>query len=122
VHQGRGGFRIDSHIRKIREVYGRRRNLAISALERELPEGVRFTRPQGGLFLWIELPQSINARELLTRYLERNVAFVPGGSFFPNGGHEHTMRINFSNMPDEKVEMGLSILGEEIRRMVERKN
>lgn len=63
--------------------------------------------PKGGLFAWVELPQEVNARDVLAKCLEKNVAFVPGGSFFPNGGRENTFRINFSNMPDERIIEGL---------------
>ena len=80
-------------------------------MEETFPKTVSFTRPQGGLFAWITLPGEIDARELLQECLARNVAFVPGGSFFPNGGHENTFRINFSNMPEERIETGIRILG-----------
>ena len=93
-------YDIDEHIAKIREVYRRRRDLTVKTMEEEFPEGVTFTRPQGGLFAWVELPTNINARDVLEKSLEKNVAFVPGGSFFPNGGKENTFRINFSNMPE----------------------
>lgn len=109
-------YDIDAHIAKIRSVYRTRRDLAVATMEREFPKEARFTRPQGGLFLWVELPEGINARELLTACLERDVAFVPGGAFFPNGGSENTMRINFSNMPEKRIVEGLTIIGEEIRK------
>jgi 2-aminoadipate transaminase len=102
---------IDAHIGKLRAVYKRRRDIAVSVMEAEFPEGVSFTRPQGGLFAWAELPEHIDARALLARSLERKVAFVPGGSFFPNGGHENTMRLNFSNADDNQLAEGLKRLG-----------
>ena len=71
-----------------------------------LPDAVEITHPEGGLFLWLTLPEGVNARELLEKSLEQHVAFVPGGAFFPNGGHENTARINFSCMPPEKIEEG----------------
>ncbi|MEL7564853.1 MAG: PLP-dependent aminotransferase family protein [Dehalobacterium sp.] len=111
-------YDIDEHITKIREVYRRRRDLTIKTMEDEFPEGVTFTRPQGGLFAWVELPAHINAREVLEKCLERNVAFVPGGSFFPNGGKENTFRINFSNMPEERIVIGLKCLAEVLREFI----
>ncbi len=102
---------IDAHIAKIQAVYRRRRDLTLRLMEETFPKTVSFTRPQGGLFAWITLPGEIDARELLQECLARNVAFVPGGSFFPNGGHENTFRINFSNMPEERIETGIRILG-----------
>jgi len=111
---------IDVHIRSIKETYLRRRDLAVGIMRSEFPEGVRFTEPEGGLFAWIELPRNMNAREILERCLERKVAFVPGGSFFPNGGHENTLRINFSNMPEERIVIGLRILAETISEHLRR--
>lgn len=108
-------FDIDAHIAKIREVYKRRRDLAIRTLEAELPPSVHFTRPEGGLFLWVTLPSDTNARDLLKKCMERGVAFVPGGSFFPNGGRENTMRVNFSNAQDEKLVAALKIVADVIK-------
>lgn len=104
-------YNIDDHIKKIKEVYRKRRDLAIETMSKYFPENISFTHPNGGLFAWIELPKHINARDVLTKSLEKNVAFVPGGSFFPNGGHENTFRINFSNMPESRIVEGLKILG-----------
>jgi 2-aminoadipate transaminase len=103
-------YDIDEHIARILEVYRRRRDLTVKTMEAEFPKGVSFTRPQGGLFAWVELPKHVNARDVLVRSLEKNVAFVPGGSFFPNGGRENTFRINFSNMPEERILEGLTCL------------
>lgn len=111
-------YDIDEHIEKIREVYRERRNLAIRTMEKEFPSEVKFTRPQGGLFMWIELPKEINARHVLEKCLERNVAFVPGGSFFPNGGNENTFRINFSNMPNDRIIEGITYIGEVLREYI----
>jgi 2-aminoadipate transaminase len=87
-------------------------------MERLFPEGIIFTRPQGGLFSWVELPANINARDVLVKSLEKNVAFVPGGSFFPNGGKENTFRINFSNMPEDRIVEGLERLAEVLREFI----
>lgn len=104
-------YDYDKHISKIREVYLNRRNLAVETMEQYFPKSVVFTRPQGGLFAWVELPEHCNARDILVKSLEQNIAFVPGGSFFPNGGHENTFRINFSNMDEERIVDGLKRLG-----------
>ena len=104
-------FDLDASIARICEVYRRRRDAMLSAIESEFPPGVSWTTPRGGLFLWATLPKGVSARELLVRALERNVAFVPGGSFFPNGGHENTLRLNFSNMPEERIAEGIRRLG-----------
>jgi len=111
-------YDIDEHINKIREVYRRRRDLTVKTMEDEFPKRVSFTRPQGGLFAWVELPTNVNARDVLKKSLEKNVAFVPGGSFFPNGGNENTFRINFSNMPEERIVEGLKCLAGVLREFV----
>lgn len=108
-------YDIDKHIAKIIEVYKKRRNIAMECIERYFPDNIKFTRPEGGLFTWIELPEHIPAREVLEKCLERKVAFVPGGSFFPIENKENTFRINFSNMPEERIVKGLQIIGEVIK-------
>lgn len=105
-------YDIDEHIRKIIEVYRKRRDIAVECMERYFPAGVKYTRPHGGLFTWIELPEEISAREILQKCLEQKIAFVPGGSFYPVEHRENTFRINYSNMPEEKIIKGLRILGE----------
>ncbi|MDK2918839.1 MAG: 2-aminoadipate transaminase [Candidatus Petromonas sp.] len=108
-------YDLDEHIEKIKKLYKKRRDLMIQTMEQHFPKEVKFTRPEGGLFTWAELPEHINTRELMKKALEKNVAFVPGGSFFPNGGHENTMRINYSNMPEDKIVKGIKILAEVIK-------
>lgn len=98
---------LEGHIETLRAVYRRRRDAMLAALDAHLPGGVRFMRPAGGLFLWLELPDGLDARDLLERCLEKNVAFVPGGAFFANGGHDNTLRLNFSAMPEERIAEGV---------------
>ncbi len=111
-------YDIDEHIAKIRATYKNRRDVALQSIEKYFPPSVTFTRPQGGLFAWVTLPEHINARELLVKCLEKNVAFVPGGSFFPGGGHENTFRINFSCMPEDKIVEGIRRIGESLQEMM----
>jgi DNA-binding transcriptional MocR family regulator len=111
-------YDINAAIERIRDVYRARRDTMIAALERELPAGACFTRPRGGLFIWMELPEMVSARRLLARCLERDVAFVPGDCFFPGGGHANTLRLNFSNMPEERIAEGIARLGEALRALM----
>ena len=111
-------YDIDMHIEKIRNTYRKRRDLAVCTMGRVFPQDVTFTRPQGGFFTWVELPEKINARDVLKKCLTRNVAFVPGGSFFPNGGRENTFRINFSNMPENRIVDGLNRIGEVLKEFI----
>jgi 2-aminoadipate transaminase len=104
-------YDLDEQISRIIEVYRKRRDTMIEALRREMPDDVTFNIPSGGLFTWLELPPHLNARDVLVRCLEQNVAFVPGGSFYPNGGHENTLRLNYSNMNEERIIEGIHRLG-----------
>jgi len=118
---GRGGF-IDRHVLHIREVYGRRRNVMLEALERAFPDpslGVRWTRPQGGLFLWVVLPEWMDATELFVEAVKEKVAFVPGVSFHPGGGGHNTMRLNFSCEGDEVIREGIARLGRVVTRQID---
>lgn len=111
----RGGF-LDRHVRRIREVYGQRRDVMLEALERHFPPGVRWTRPQGGLFLWVTLPAGIGSMPLLEEALQENVAFIPGAPFFADGGGSDSLRLNFSYCTPEKIEVGIARLGVLLRR------
>lgn len=108
-------YDIEEHIKKLISVYRERRDLMIRTMDASFPKEVVFTRPEGGLFTWAEMPEHVNARELFLKALEKKVAFVPGGAFFPNGGHENTMRLNYSNMPPERIVEGIERLGAAIR-------
>lgn len=109
-------YDFDANIRKIREVYRKRRDAMLAAMEREFPSNVKFTRPQGGLFTWVELPPHIKAIELLNECLKCNVAFVPGDSFFPGGGVTNTFRLNYSNMPEDRIAEGIRRIAKVIKQ------
>lgn len=109
---------LDQHVEKIRQVYHRRRDLMLKTMEEEFPKSIKWTHPEGGLFTWCEMPEHINARDLLEKALEKHVAFVPGGSFFPNGGRENTMRMNYSNMPEDKIVEGIRRLGSVLKEVL----
>lgn len=111
-------YDIDKHIGRIIEVYKKRRDIAVDCIERFFPKSIKFTYPEGGLFTWVELPEGVSAREILERCLERKIAFVPGGSFFPNENKENTFRINYSNMPEDRIEKGLTIIGKVIKEYI----
>ncbi len=104
-------YSIDEHIEKIKKVYRKRRDVMMGAIKKHFPEEVRYTYPQGGLFTWCELPEGMDAKEVFKKSIEENVAFVPGGSFYPNGGKENTFRLNYSMMSEEKIQEGIRRLG-----------
>ena len=114
----RGGF-IDQHVRRIREVYRRRRDLMLASLERAFPDpaaGVRWTRPQGGLFLWVMAPEGLDTSRLLEDAVREKVAFVPGAAFYPLGGGKNTMRLNFSNATEPMIEEGIARLARALEK------
>lgn len=108
-------FNLDDHIEKIKKVYKKRRDLMLEMMEKEFPSSCTFTYPQGGLFTWVKFPEGVKAADLLQLALEQKVAFVPGGSFFPNGGKENYGRFNYSSMPEEKIEEGIKRLGKVLK-------
>lgn len=111
---------LETHIERIRAVYRKRCAAMLRAIDESFPSEVTCTRPTGGLFLWAELPPGLDARWLLERALEENVAFVPGESFFPGGGHENTLRLNFSAMPEDRITEGIRRLGRVLSTVTER--
>ena len=100
---------LPEHIRTICADYGTKMKFMLSKLS-EFPGNVRYTKPQGGLFIWAELPDHLNAKALLDKAVEKKVAYVPGTHFCVNGGHENTIRLNFSNSSMEQIETGMDIL------------
>ena len=106
----REGF-LPGHIAHISKDYTAQMNAMTEELER-FPEGVTFTRPEGGLFIWVELPEALNALELLPKAIEKRVAYVPGTHFFADGGHLNTLRLNFSNSTIEQIRTGMNALRE----------
>jgi len=111
---GRGGF-LDQHVKVICKAYKERRDVMLDALEEHMPQGVHWTHPEGGLFLWATLPECINTTDLLKKTLEQKVAFVPGTSFYPRGGGLNTMRLNFSNATPDKINEGIARMGRVIK-------
>ncbi len=108
-------YDLGDHIQKIIDLYRVRRDLMLKTMEEEFPEEVTFTYPEGGLFTWVVLPKYMNARDLAVKALEENVAYVPGGSFYPNGGNENSFRLNYSNMDEEKIVIGIKRLGKVLK-------
>ncbi|MBM7119227.1 PLP-dependent aminotransferase family protein [Archangium primigenium] len=104
-------FDFQGHLAHLRGVYGERCEAMLGALERHMPAGTRWTRPDGGMFVWAELPAGLNADTLFPLALEKRVAFVPGTSFFAAEPRHEFMRLNFSNRPPELLEEGMRRLG-----------
>jgi len=92
-------------------VYKERRDVMLEAMEEHFPPDVKWTRPRGGLFLWVRMPEHVDAAELLKKAVEEKVAFVPGFAFYPDGDGHNTMRLNFSNAKPERIREGIKRLG-----------
>ncbi|MEA3349376.1 MAG: PLP-dependent aminotransferase family protein [Chloroflexota bacterium] len=106
----RDGF-LDEHVKVIRSTYGERLKVMLDAMDEHFPPGVNWTKPEGGMFLWVLLPDEIDAGKLLPKAVEQKVAYVPGAPFHPNGGGENTMRLNFSNASPKMIRKGIARLG-----------
>lgn len=100
-------FDYEDHIRRLCQVYGERCQMMLSALERYFPVEARWTRPDGGLFLWVELPKRVSAEELFVDAIAEQVAFVPGTSFFAGDPKLNFIRLNFSNQKPDKIDEGV---------------
>ncbi|MEF9894449.1 MAG: PLP-dependent aminotransferase family protein [Clostridia bacterium] len=105
---------MPEHLGRICASYKAQLDLMLKKMA-EFPAGTHFTHPQGGLFLWAELPEGINAVKMLDEAVARNVAYVPGTHFYAGGGHERTLRLNFSNSTLADIDKGMSALGELVR-------
>ena len=106
---------LDANLVKTKAEYRRRRDLMVSLLEKYMPEGVTWTYPEGGLFLFVTLPEGIDTIEMYDEALSKGVAYVAGSFFFLDGSHRNTMRLNFSFVAEEKMEPGMKLLGEIIK-------
>ena len=113
------GF-LDRHVPTIRALYKQQRDAMLAALKREMPEGVRWNQPDGGMFLWARLPAGLDAVALLPQAVERNVAFVPGAAFYADGAQANTMRLSFVTASVEQIDIGIAALAQTIREAMER--
>ena len=109
---------LDANLVKTKAEYRRRRDLMVSLLEKYMPEGVKWTYPEGGLFLFLTLPEGIDTIEMYDEALSKGVAYVAGSFFFLDGSHRNTMRLNFSFVAEEKMEPGMQLLGEIVKNRI----
>lgn len=107
---------FEEHTEKLRRTYRGRRDAMLAALEEQMPKGVSWTRPEGGMFIWVTLPEGMDATALLTQALkEQRVAFVPGQAFYADRSNANTLRLSFSLASDSQIAAGITRLGEAIR-------
>ncbi|NIE88390.1 MULTISPECIES: PLP-dependent aminotransferase family protein [unclassified Burkholderia] len=110
----RDGF-LDEHVPGIRALYASQCDAMLDALARHMPAGVSWNRPEGGMFVWVQLPASIDSMALLEAAIAQNVAFVPGAPFFANDAQANTLRLSFVTVPPEQIEQGVARLGKLLR-------
>jgi len=108
---------LEKHIKKVTDIYHKKRDVMLKALEKYMPQvkGLKWTRPQGGLFLWLMLPEHINTDKLFYEALKYNVAFVIGSAFYCDGKGQNTMRLNFSFPTEEEIDEGIKRLASAIK-------
>lgn len=106
---------LPKQIEKIRKLYGRKLDVMLKALKQHMPEGVKWSKPKGGLFLWIELPKRMSANDLFPKAVENKVAYVVGSAFHCNGKGQNTMRINFSYSSEQQIIEGIQRLAKMFR-------
>ncbi|NVD97139.1 PLP-dependent aminotransferase family protein [Massilia sp. BJB1822] len=104
------GF-LDQHIPTIRELYGNQCQAMLQAMDEHFPAGVTWTKPEGGMFIWVTLPKHINAMELLDEAIKQKVAFVPGAPFYANEPETNTLRLSFVTVAPDRIRTGIEILG-----------
>lgn len=102
---------VDAHVKEISALYGKRKDLMLDGIKKYFPEGVTYTDPEGGMFLWVEVPGVDDTVELFKECLEHDVAFVPGDPFFAGEAQPGAFRLNYSNMKEDQIEVGLKRLG-----------
>ena len=106
---------LDEHIKTLNDVYGRRRTLMLNALERHMPDGVKWTEPDGGFFIWVTLPEQLDTGRMLAEARERGVEYLPGVTCFTGGAGANQIRLSFSYAQDNQIDAGIAILAEVVR-------
>lgn len=107
---------FEPHVAKLRKVYGGRLKAMLDSLHAHMPASVDWTRPEGGMFVWLTLPEGIDGAALLADALKtQKIAFVPGGAFYADGSNRNTIRLNFSLLDAAKIEEGIARLGSALR-------
>jgi len=106
---------LDTHIAELNAIYGRRRNLMLDAMSRYMPDGASWTEPDGGFFIWLTLPEPIDAGAMLPHARERGVEYLPGATCYTNGQGKNQIRLSFSFARDDQIDEGSRILADVVR-------
>ena len=100
-------------------MYGKQCRYMLDALDRYFPAEAKWTRPDGGMFIWVTLPKGVDTGKLLAKAIEQNVAFVPGAPFYAGNPQTNTLRLSFVTVPQEKIETGMQKLGALVKAEIE---
>ena len=114
-------YSLDDHVAEINKLYKHRRDLLLKTMEETFTDGTTWTHPEGGLFLWLTFPEGVSARKVFDKCIEKNVAGVLGEFFYPNNKNDRHMRINYSNMPDDRIVEGVKRTAEALKEIKEGK-
>jgi 2-aminoadipate transaminase len=112
---------LDNHISTLKALYHHRRDIMLRSLEEHMPEGTSWTTPDGGFFIWLTLPEALDATRILPQAKERGVEYLPGTTCFVDGSGANQIRLSYSFARDDQIEEGIQILGDvfkgELREM-----
>ena len=109
---------VERHIPEIRKLYSHKRNLMLDMLEDKMPEGTRWTKPEGGMFLWVWTPENVDTMKMFPRAIENGIAYVVGEAFYPDRSVKNAMRLNFTYSSDEEIKEGVDRLAKTIREFM----
>lgn len=112
LHHFLTDYNLDTHIKTITTAYEKQKNVMMKCLEQYFPQSINYTPSKGGMFTWLTLPDHIPARELLQKAMAQNILFVPGDTFYASSPSQHTLRLNFSNVEEDRMRRAMRTLGE----------
>ncbi|HJD43779.1 MAG TPA: PLP-dependent aminotransferase family protein [Candidatus Paenalcaligenes intestinipullorum] len=116
VYEAIGNGFLTQHLPAVRELYKRQCDYMLNAMQEHFPDGVSWTVPEGGMFIWVTLPEHLRSDELLQQAIAQNVAFVPGGPFYIGADYPHnTLRLSFVTVSEARIQQGIAILGQILR-------
>lgn len=109
-------YDLDAHVQELCDAYRKKRDVMLAAMEEHFPKCVKWEKPEGGLFIWVELPEGINAKDILDVCVENKVMFITGAMFYANGGVYNTLRLSFSWMQEDEIVEGIRRMGVAIKQ------
>lgn len=118
AHEYLSKGKLAPYVKSMRDIYARRASLMLNALQKHMPEGISWTRPKGGFYIWLTMPKNMDSSAVLTKSLDMGAAFVIGSAFDPLGTRNNSMRLAFSYTPEEKIEEGIKIIASAIKSMM----